>query len=277
MEKMGIIELTASKIQKSKGGTFMLDRFSRSRMLLGEENMERLAKAKIAVFGIGGVGGYVVEALARTGVGSFLLVDDDTVSLTNINRQIIATEKTLGRYKADVMQERILEIAPSAQVEVRRCFFLPENAHTFDLRGYSYVVDAVDTVTAKLEIVALAKKWNIPAISCMGAGNKLDPTKFQVTDLYQTSICPLARVMRRECKKRGIAALKVVYSTEAPARPLEDMEDSLPPESSSPPDPAHQGTHRRDIPGSLAFVPSVAGLIAAGEVIKDLTAGQTIR
>lgn len=273
IEKMGIIDLTIAQAQKSKGGAFMVDRFARSRLLLGEENMARLAKAKVAVFGIGGVGGYVAEALARTGVGSFLLVDDDKVCLTNINRQIIATEETLGRYKVDVMRERIRKISPDAQVDVRKCFFLPENAHTFDLRGYSYVVDAVDTVTAKLEIVTLAKKWNIPVISCMGAGNKLDPTKFQVADIYQTSICPLARVMRRECKKRGIADLKVVYSTEPPVKlpegATEDLEEAG--GSACPPDTGHKRTKRRDAPGSVAFVPSVAGLIAAGEIIRDLT------
>lgn len=232
--------------------------------------MKKLSKAKVAVFGIGGVGGYVVEALARTGVGSFVLVDDDKVCLTNINRQIIATRKTIGQYKAEVMRDRILEINPDAEVEVRKCFYLPENSHEFDFNAYSYVVDAVDTVTAKLELIMRAKESNVPIISCMGAGNKLDPTKFEVTDIYKTTMCPLAKVMRRECKKRGIKSLKVVYSAEKPTRPLEDMSISCRTNCICPPGTEHKCTERRDIPGSLAFVPSVAGLIAAGEVIKDL-------
>lgn len=232
--------------------------------------MKKLSKAKVAVFGIGGVGGYVVEALARTGIGSFVLVDDDKVCLTNINRQIIATRKTIGQYKAEVMRDRILEINPDAEVEVRKCFYLPENSYTFDFDGYSYVVDAVDTVTAKLELIMRAKESNVPIISCMGAGNKLDPTKFEVTDIYKTTMCPLAKVMRRECKKRGIKSLKVVYSAEKPTRPLEDMSISCRTNCICPPGTEHKCTERRDIPGSLAFVPSVAGLIAAGEVIKDL-------
>lgn len=232
----------------------MLNQFSRSQLLLGKDNMKKLSDAKVAVFGIGGVGGYTAEALARTGIGSFVLIDDDKVCLTNINRQIIATKKTVGQYKADVMRERILEINPDAKVEVRKCFYLPENAHEFDFGEYSYVVDAVDTVTAKLQIIVQAKECNVPVISCMGAGNKLDPTKFQVADIYETSICPLAKVMRRECRKRGISRLKVVYSTEQPIKPLKDSQ-----------------IKERPVPGSVAFVPSVAGLIAAGEVVKDLT------
>ncbi len=230
------------------------DSFSRTQLLLGSESMKKLAAARVAVFGIGGVGGYVVEALARCGIGSFVLVDNDTICSTNINRQIIATEKTVGRYKTDVMRERILEINPAARVEARRCFYLPENAHEFDFTGYSYVVDAVDTVTAKLEIIMRAQACKVPVISCMGAGNKLDPTRFQVADIYQTSVCPLAKVMRRELKKRGVKKLKVVYSTEEPVRPAD-------------------GTEKKRIPGSISFVPSVAGLILAGEVVKDLTKG----
>ena len=232
--------------------------------------MQRLSQAKVAIFGIGGVGGYVAEALARTGVGAFVLIDDDKVCLTIINRQIIATRKTVGQYKAEVMRDRILEINPAAQVEVRKCFYLPENAHEFDFTEYSYVVDAVDTVTAKLEIITQAKACKVPVISCMGAGNKLDPTKFQVADIYQTTMCPLARVIRRECKKRGIKKLKVVYSTEQPTRPLEDMRISCRTNCICPPGAQHTCTERRDIPGSVAFVPSVAGLITAGEVVKDL-------
>jgi tRNA A37 threonylcarbamoyladenosine dehydratase len=249
----------------------MLNQFSRSQLLLGAEGIEKLSKAKVAVFGIGGVGGYTVEALARTGVGSFVLVDDDKVCLTNLNRQIHATRKTVGQYKAEVMRDRILDINPDCQVEVRKCFYLPENAHEFDFGEYSYVVDAVDTVTAKLEIIMRAKESNVPVISCMGAGNKLDPTKFQVADIYKTTMCPLAKVMRRECKKRGIKKLKVVYSTEKPTRPLEDMSISCRTHCICPPGAQHKCTERRDIPGSVAFVPSVAGLIIAAEVVKDLT------
>ena len=249
----------------------MLNQFSRTQLLLGKDNMDRLAEAKVAIFGIGGVGGYVAEALARSGVGSFVLVDDDKVCLTNLNRQIIATRKTVGKYKAEVMRDRILEINPDAEVEVRKCFYLPENADEFDFNEYSYVVDAVDTVTAKLEIIMRAKECGVPVISSMGAGNKLDPTKFQVADIYKTSMCPLAKVMRRELKRRGVKKLKVVYSTEKPTRPLDDMSVSCRTNCICPPGAAHKCTERRDIPGSVAFVPSVVGLIIAGEVVKDLT------
>ena len=249
----------------------MLNQFSRTQLLLGKDNMDRLAEAKVAIFGIGGVGGYVAEALARSGVGSFVLVDDDKVCLTNLNRQIIATRKTVRKYKAEVMRDRILEINPDAEVEVRKCFYLPENADEFDFNEYSYVVDAVDTVTAKLEIIMRAKECGVPVISSMGAGNKLDPTKFQVADIYKTSMCPLAKVMRRELKKRGVKKLKVVYSTEKPTRPLDDMSVSCRTNCICPPGAAHKCTERRDIPGSVAFVPSVVGLIIAGEVVKDLT------
>ncbi len=264
--------LCYNKTLKQRAGvdTVMLNQFSRTQLLLGKENMEKLHQAKVAVFGIGGVGGYAVEAMARSGVGSFVLVDDDKVCLTNLNRQIIATRKTVGKYKADVMAERILEINPKAEVEVRKCFYLPENAHEFDFSQYSYVIDAVDTVTAKIEIIMQAKKCGVPVISCMGAGNKLDPTKFQVADIYKTHMCPLAKVMRRELKKRRVKKLKVVYSTEQPIRPLEDMSISCRTHCICPPGTARKCTQRRDIPGSVAFVPSVAGLILAGEVIKDL-------
>ena len=249
----------------------MLNQFSRTQLLLGKEGIDRLASAKVAVFGIGGVGGYVVEALVRSGVGSFVLVDDDKVCLTNLNRQIIATRSTVGQYKTDVMRDRILDINQQAQVEVRQCFYLPENAHEFDFSEYDYVVDAVDTVTTKLEIIMRAKECNVPVISCMGAGNKLDPTQFEVADIYKTTVCPLARVMRRELKKRGVKKLKVVYSKEQPTRPIEDMSISCRSHCVCPPGTVHKCTERRDIPGSIAFVPSVAGLILAGEVIKDLT------
>lgn len=248
----------------------MLNQFSRTQLLLGKEGIDRLAEAKVAVFGIGGVGGYVVEALARSGVGSFVLVDDDKVCLTNLNRQIIATRSTVGKYKTDVMRDRILDINPQAQVEVRQCFYLPENADEFDFSGYSYVVDAVDTVTAKLDIIMRAKEAGVPVISSMGAGNKLDPTKFQVADIYDTTICPLARVMRRELRKRNVKDLKVVFSTEKSISPLEDMSISCRTNCICPPGAKHKCTERRDIPGSVAFVPSVAGLIIAGEVVKDL-------
>lgn len=233
----------------------MEDQFSRTRMLLGDEGMERLKKARVAVFGIGGVGGYAAEALARSGVGALELVDKDTVSISNLNRQIIALHSTVGRYKTEVMKERILDICPGTEVAVRNCFFLPENAGQFDFSRYSYVVDAVDTVTAKLEIILRAKAAGVPVISAMGAGNKLDPARFQVADIYGTETCPLARVMRRELKKRQVESLKVVYSPEPPRTPLEA---------------AHEEPGRRAVPGSTAFVPPVAGLMLAGEVIRDL-------
>ncbi len=248
----------------------MIDQFSRTELLIGKEGIARLQNAKVAVFGVGGVGGYAVEALVRSGVGSFVLVDDDRICLTNLNRQIIATRKTIGKYKVDVMKERILDINPKAHVETYQCFFLPENAQDFDFSQYSYVIDAVDTVTAKLEIITRAQQEGVPVISCMGAGNKLDPTQFQVADIYETTICPLARVMRRECRKRGIEHLKVVYSTEKAIRPLEDADISCRTNCVCPPGTARKCTERRDIPGSVSFVPSVAGLILAGEVIRDL-------
>lgn len=248
----------------------MLNQFSRTQLLLGQGAMERLAKSKVAVFGIGGVGGYVCEALVRSGVGAFDLIDDDKVCLTNLNRQMIATRKTVGRYKADVMKERILEINPEAEVTIHKCFFLPENAQDFSFDEYDYVVDAVDTVTAKIEIIQQAQEKHVPVISCMGAGNKLDASAFRVADIYQTKMCPLAKVMRRELKKRGIKKLKVVYSEEKPRRPLEDMSISCRTHCICPPGAQHKCTERRDIPGSVAFVPSVAGLIIAGEVVKDL-------
>lgn len=249
----------------------MLNQFSRTELLLGKEAMERLSRARVAVFGIGGVGGYVCEALVRSGVGAFDLIDDDKVCLTNLNRQIIATRKTIGRYKTEVMKERILEINPDADVRIHQCFFLPENADEFAFEEYDYVVDAVDTVTAKLELVMKAKEKNVPIISSMGAGNKLDASGFRVADIYQTKVCPLAKVMRRELKKRGIRDLKVVYSEEPPIQPLEDMEVSCRTNCICPPGAQHKCTERRAIPGSTAFVPSVAGLIIAGEVVKDLT------
>lgn len=248
----------------------MLNQFSRTELLLGREAMERLSQSRVAVFGIGGVGGYVCEALVRSGVGAFDLIDDDKVCLTNLNRQIIATRKTVGRYKAEVMKERILEINPQADVRIHKCFFLPENADEFAFEEYDYVVDAVDTVTAKIELVLKSNEKKVPIISCMGAGNKLDGTRFQVADIYKTKVCPLAKVMRRELKKRGVKKLKVVYSEEQPIRPLDDMAVSCRTNCICPPGAEHKCTERRDIPGSTAFVPSIAGLIIAGEVVKDL-------
>ena len=248
----------------------MLTQFSRTELLLGKEAMDRLSGSKVAVFGIGGVGGYVCEALVRSGVRAFELVDDDKVCLTNLNRQIIATRKTVGRYKAEVMKERILEINPEADVTVRKCFFLPENADEFSFEEYDYVVDAVDTVTAKIALVMKAQEKGVPIISSMGAGNKLDASRFRVADIYETRVCPLAKVMRRELKKRGVKKLKVVYSEEQPIRPLNDMSISCRTNCICPPGAKHKCTERRDIPGSAAFVPSVAGLIIAGEVVKDL-------
>ncbi len=249
----------------------MLNQFSRTQLLLGTEAMEKLKRARVAVFGIGGVGGYVCEALVRSGVGAFDLVDDDKVCLTNLNRQIIATRKTVGKYKVEVMRERILEINPDCDVRVHQCFYLPETADQFNFSDYDYVVDAVDTVTAKVTLVLEAQKAGVPIISCMGAGNKLDPSRFRVADIYKTQGCPLARVMRTALRKRGVKKLKVVYSDEIPTRPIEDMSISCRSHCICPPGAKHTCTERRDIPGSTAFVPSVAGLIIAGEVVKDLS------
>ncbi len=249
----------------------MLNQFSRTELLFGKEAMGKLANSRVAVFGIGGVGGYTVEALVRSGIGKLDLIDDDKVCLTNLNRQIIATRSTIGKYKVDVMRDRILDINPKAEVNVHKCFYLPETRDEFDFSQYDYVVDAVDTVTAKIQLVMEAREAGVPIISSMGAGNKLDPTAFQVADIYKTSVCPLAKVMRRELKKRGIKKLKVVYSQETPTRPIEDMAISCRTNCICPPGVAHKCTERRDIPGSTAFVPSVVGLIIAGEVIKDLT------
>ena len=231
-----------------------MNQFSRSELLLGRAGMDRLKNAHVAVFGIGGVGGHAAEALARTGVGRLDLFDNDTVSLTNVNRQIVATLDKVGEYKVDVMKERISQINPEAEVNAYRCFFMPDNSAEFDFTGYDYVIDAVDTVTAKLELVMKCREAGVPIICSMGAGNKLDATAFEVADIYKTSVCPLARVMRNELRKRGVKKLKVVYSQEPPMTPLPSDEDCA----------------KKVVPGSVAFVPSVAGLILAGEVIKDL-------
>lgn len=249
----------------------MLTQFSRTQLLLGEDSMDKLKNARVAVFGIGGVGGFVCEALVRSGIGAFDLIDDDKVCLTNLNRQIIATRKTVGKYKTEVMKERMLEINPDVQVRTYNCFFLPENADDFPFSEYDYVIDAVDTVTAKIELVMKCQQEGVPIMSSMGAGNKFEASAFKVADIYKTKVCPLAKVMRRELKKRGVKKLKVVYSEEQPMTPVEDMAISCKSNCICPPGAKHKCTERRAIPGSLAFVPSVAGLIIAGEVVKDLT------
>ena len=249
----------------------MLDQFSRTRLLLGHEGMDKLKDARVAVFGIGGVGGYAVEALARSGIGALDLIDDDKVCLSNINRQIIATHRTVGKYKVDVAEERVHDINPDCVVRTYKTFYMPDTAGQFNFANYDYVIDAIDTVTGKLELVMQADKTGTPIISSMGAGNKLDPTAFEVADIYKTSICPLAKVMRRECRKRGIKSLKVVYSKEEPMRPIEDMAANDSADCACQPGAEREGTQRRSIPGSTAFVPSVVGLIIAGEVIKDLS------
>lgn len=238
----------------------MTEQFTRTELLLGSAAMDRLARARVAVFGVGGVGGYVCEALARSGVGALDLIDNDKVCLSNINRQIIATHKTVGRYKTEVMRDRILEINPNAEVCIHQCFFLPDNAEQFPFWEYDYVVDAVDTVTAKIELVMRAQTYHIPVICSMGAGNKLDAAAFRVADIYETKVCPLAKVMRRELKKRNVEHLKVVYSEEEPIKVGQCSEETA----------NLAGVVRRSTPGSVAFVPSVAGLIIAGEVVKDL-------
>ena len=288
------------------------EQWSRTQMLIGSESLSRLFRARVAVFGIGGVGGYAVEALARSGIGAIDLIDSDKVSISNLNRQIIATHKTIGWYKTEVMRERILEIHPDCKVRVHNCFYLPETQEEFDFRQYDYVVDAVDTVTAKLAIILQAKEAGTPVISSMGTGNKLDPTAFEVADIYETSVCPLARVMRRELKKRGVKSLKVVYSREEPRVSLPwsaGPEAADVPEAAATPQPAGPATAdapaaaatsqpagpatadapkaaaasesaasesaagKRVVPGSVAFVPPAAGLILASEVVRDLIAG----
>ncbi len=255
----------------------MSEEFIRTELLLGNGATEKLSKAKVAVFGVGGVGGYVCEALVRSGVGSFEIVDDDTIALSNLNRQIIALHSTVGRSKVEVMKERMLDINRDVKVNARKCFFLPQNADEFPFEEYDYVVDAVDTVTAKLEIIMRAKQYNVPVISAMGAGNKLDPGRFRIADIYDTEICPLARVMRKELKKRNIDSLKVVYSDEMPIKPFDlqnceeqtgRVEDVGKTDVSA---TASKIEHKkRSTPGSTAFVPAVAGLMIAGEIVKDL-------
>lgn len=247
----------------------MLNQFSRTELLIGKESIEKLQNSKVAVFGIGGVGSFVVEGLVRAGIGNFILVDDDKVCLTNLNRQIIATRKTVGKPKVEVARDRILEINPNANVEIFQEFFMPNSRKILD-ETVSYVVDSIDTVTAKIELVVRAEKLNIPIISSMGTGNKLDPTKFEVTDIYKTSVCPLAKVMRKELRARNIKGLKVVYSKEEPIKPDKNLECSCKTGCICPPVTVRKCTAKNQIPGSISFVPSVAGLIIAGEVIKDI-------
>ena len=250
----------------------MLNQFSRTQLLFGPEAMEKLWNSRVAVFGIGGVGGYAVEALVRSGVGTLDLIDDDRVCLTNLNRQLHATRKTIGKYKVDVAEERVHEINPECQVNTYKTFFMPDTRDQLDFSAFDYVIDAIDTVTGKLALIEAAITAGTPIICSMGAGNKTDPTAFRVADIYQTSVCPLARVMRSECRKRGIKHLKVVYSTEQPTRPLEDPSISCRSHCICPPG-TRKCTVRRDIPGSTAFVPSVVGLIISAEVVKDLAKG----
>ena len=247
----------------------MLNQFSRTELLIGKEGIEKLHKSKVAVFGIGGVGSFVIEGLVRAGIENFVLIDDDKVCLTNLNRQLIATRKTVGRLKVEVAKERILDINPNVNVETYQEFFMPNTEGILD-ETIDYIVDCVDTVTAKIELVVRAKKLNIPIISCMGTGNKLDPTKFEVTDIYKTSICPLAKVMRKELRQRNIDNLKVVYSKEEPIKPDETLECSCKTGCICPPGTIRKCTSKNQVPGSISFVPSVAGLIIAGEVIKDI-------
>ena len=250
----------------------MQDQFSRTRLLFGPEGMEKLKNSHVAVFGIGGVGGYAVEALARSGIGALDLIDDDKVCLTNVNRQLYATRSTVGRYKVEVAEERIRDINPDCRVRAWKTFYMSDTQDQFDFTEYDYIVDAIDTVKGKLTLVEAAKAAGTPIISCMGAGNKTDPTAFRVADIYKTSVCPLARVMRRELRKRGVEHLKVVYSEEEALTPIESEENSCRNHCVCPKDAQRTCTIRRQIPGSVAFVPSVAGLIVAGEVVKDLVA-----
>lgn len=240
----------------------MADQYSRTRLLVGAEGMEKLKNARIALFGLGGVGGYAAEALARAGIGHMDLIDDDTISLTNINRQILATHAGIGQYKVDLAAQRIQDIDPSIQVRTFKTFYLPETADQFDFTQYDYVLDAIDTVTGKLALIVQAKAAGTKVISCMGTGNKMDATGFTVADISKTAGCALARIMRKECAKRGIKGVKVVYSKELPLSPMEDPDDPI--------EPQREGSSRRSTPGSNSFVPGVAGLIMAGEVIKDL-------
>ncbi len=250
----------------------MLHAFSRTELLIGKEALEKLKKSKVAIFGIGGVGTYAAEGLIRAGVGNFVLIDDDCICLTNINRQLHATRKTVGKSKVLAMKERMLDINPQANIETHETFYMPENAEELIRNDYDYIIDAVDTVTAKIDIIIHAKEQGIPVISCMGAGNKLDPTRFEVADIYKTSVCPLAKVMRKELKIRGVKSLKVVYSQEEVVKTTETEDNSCATNCICPKESKRNCNVRRNIPGSISFVPSVAGLILAGEVVKDIIA-----
>lgn len=241
----------------------MADQYSRTRLLLGPDGIEKLRASRVAIFGLGGVGGYVAEALARSGIGQLDLIDDDTINLTNLNRQVLALHSTVGMSKVEAARKRILDIDPTIRVRTYETFYLPETAGQFDFTSYDYVIDAIDTVTGKLELIARAKDAGVPIISCMGTGNKLDPTGFRVADISKTSGCALARIMRKECAKRGLKGVKVVYSQELPLEPQIDPNE--------PQEPQREGSSRRSLPGSTAFVPGVAGLIMAGEVIRELS------
>lgn len=249
----------------------MLNQFSRTELIFGKEAMEKLSKVRIAIFGIGGVGSYTAEALARSGVGTLDLIDDDKVCITNINRQLFATRKTVGKYKVDVAKERLEEINPNLKINTYKTFYLPETSDQFNFSQYDYIVDAIDTVKGKIELVVKAKEAGVPIISSMGAGNKVDATAFKIADIHKTKVCPLARVMRQELKKRGIKNLKVVYSEEEAIKPVEDMAISCKTQCVCPPGTTRKCTHRNQVPGSNAFVPPVVGLIIAGEIIKELT------
>ena len=247
----------------------MADQYSRTRLLLGDDALDKLRNARVAVFGLGGVGGYAVEALARSGVGPLDLVDDDVINLTNLNRQVLALHSTIGMPKVEAAKKRILDIDPTIQVRTYQTFYLPETAGEFDFSQYDYVIDAIDTVTGKLELIARAKSAGVPIISCMGTGNKLDPADFRVSDISKTRGCALARIMRKECAKRGIKGVKVVWSEELPLEPHIDP--------NADPENHREGSSRRALPGSTAFVPGVAGLIMAGEVIRDLSGCTEVR
>lgn len=248
----------------------MLNQFSRTELLIGKEGLEKLKNAKVAIFGIGGVGSFVAEGLVRAGIGNFILVDDDKVCLTNLNRQIIATRKTIGKYKVDVMKERILEINPDAKVETVQEFYMPNSENQIITPDLSYVADCIDTVTAKIELVKNCKELGIPIISAMGTGNKLDPSKLTITDIYKTNTCPLAKVMRKELRKRKIESLKVIYSTEEPIKPDNESEFSCKTNCICPPGTKRKCSARNQVPGSISFVPSVAGLMIAGEIVRDI-------
>ncbi|TJX14524.1 tRNA threonylcarbamoyladenosine dehydratase [Tissierella creatinini] len=251
-----------------------MNQFSRTELLLGPQGIEKLKNSSIAIFGIGGVGSFTVEALVRSGVGHIAVIDDDKVCLTNLNRQLIATRKTIGKPKVEVMRDRILEINPNCKVDIYQTFYTAETSEDIDLSGFSYIVDAIDTVSSKLLLIEKARAANVKIISSMGTGNKLDPTRLELADIYQTSICPLARVMRHELRKRSIESLKVVYSQEPPIKPVENEEDNCMTKCVCPPGTERKCTSRRQIPGSIAFVPSVAGLIIAGEVVKGIVASK---